>query len=126
MYRLQSLWQSLCPRMGLPWAAVSSVESKPGDATPARVAHRLQSLQECLTCSPECIQECPCSTVASTGGSPFEGVAPVPLTAQKCAVPSSSSLFFLLLAYLILLPPVLPLAHLPHLCLLPISVGTYS
>lgn len=23
-YRLQSLWQSLCPSMGLPWAAVSS------------------------------------------------------------------------------------------------------
>lgn len=96
MYRLQSLRQSLCHSMGhrlqAPQETVNHETAAPqGVSTPARVAHRGQSLQQCLTCSPECTQECPCPTVAFTAGSPFEEGALVASTAQKCTLPCSSS-----------------------------------
>lgn len=86
-----------CHRLQAPQERVSHGTAAPqGVSTPAQVAHR--SLQQCLTCSSECTQECPCPTAAFTAGSPFEGIALVALTAQKCTLPSSSSLFFLLIS----------------------------
>lgn len=68
-YRLRSLWLSLCPSTGLPWAAVSSGLGHPQAAVPSGV--RILALTW-LICSPQSTQECSCSSVQ-----PPEGAVPL-------------------------------------------------
>lgn len=83
-YRLQSLWQSLCPRLqslrvplpqnGLPTghSPFRGMYTWSGMAYLQPTVHPAVSLLQCA---------------ASTGGSPFEDIAPVPWTAWQCRLP---------------------------------------